>query len=124
MLPVVCNNASFARPIGRALIEASNCAIRPGARPSFARPIGRALIEAFRCRTAPRSPRTRLHGQLAVPSLKPPSRRRQGGAARWFARPIGRALIEAARPAPRRAGRPSFARPIGRALIEASAVVP
>ncbi len=72
------DGVTFARPIGRALIEAF---IRRRSLPPpamFARPIGRALIEA-----GPhghrKSKRFGLHGQLAVPSLKPPCPRYAGG---------------------------------------------
>ena len=60
---------TFARPIGRALIEATDLAEKTDACPVFARPIGRALIEA---QGGGRGGQLEisLHGQLAVPSLK------------------------------------------------------
>ena len=60
----------FARPIGRALIEARSWLDPRLAARWFARPIGRALIEATVGAGTVETISGRLHGQLAVPSLK------------------------------------------------------
>ena len=87
--------ASFARPIGRALIEAVPGEPLGFAVAGFARPIGRALIEANRSNAAGHGDHRCLHGQLAVPSLKHAIPFPLFLLKTMFARPIGRALIEA-----------------------------
>ena len=113
------NMPRFARPIGRALIEAMRASAETSTLARFARPIGRALIEAHPV-GGPRRPRpgvwtAKMAGPQGPRGLPP----KNTGRTAAFARPIGRALIEAAvgrgfDPAHRQ-----FARPIGRALIEA-----
>ena len=87
----------FARPIGRALIEAAKrlecrgidcCLHGQLAVPSLKRELHTARRATARC----------LHGQLAVPSLKPVDQVALGQVGDLFARPIGRALIEAREP--------------------------
>ena len=139
----------FARPIGRALIEARIRRTPPvRSTPSFARPIGRALIEAGEAPFVFSAPQGGLHGQLAVPSLKrkivvreeredgclhgqlavPSLKRITVGSAAMLVRRLHGQLavpsLKRRRPAGRDGPAGLFARPIGRALIEAWGSIP